>query len=130
MMNQAVEGAQIAFGRRCAVHPQFDKAAVVVALDSDFLGVDSPTVLPTKQFAKRPKLDGEEAIDQPLVRGGEQLHAHRRRGRSPFADARLGRAGVRARSRRRAWAAIPGLNVLGGVPDKSDADSFGPSSKI
>ena len=30
----------------------FDKAAVVVALDSDFLGLDSTTVLPVKEFVR------------------------------------------------------------------------------
>ncbi len=40
----------------------FDKAAVVVALDSDFLGLDSSTVLPVKEFVKgRMVGDGEEA---------------------------------------------------------------------
>lgn len=31
---------------------RFDKAAVVVSLDSDFLGLDSSTVLPVREFAK------------------------------------------------------------------------------
>ena len=30
----------------------FDKAAVVVALDSDFLGLDCTTVLPVKEFVR------------------------------------------------------------------------------
>jgi MoCo/4Fe-4S cofactor protein with predicted Tat translocation signal len=47
-----LEGAKIAFGQPLEAHPQFDRAQVVVALDSDFLGADSPTVLPIKQFAR------------------------------------------------------------------------------
>ena len=35
-----------------ARHPNFEKAKVVVALESDFLGLDASTVLPVKQFAK------------------------------------------------------------------------------
>ena len=45
-------GAQLAFGQALAAHPQFDKAEVIVALDSDFLGLDATTVLPVKQFSK------------------------------------------------------------------------------
>ena len=41
----------------------FDQAAVVVALDSDFLGLDSSTVLPVKEFMKgRMRGDGEGAV--------------------------------------------------------------------
>ena len=43
----------LAFGQALKVHPQFDKAKVIVALDADFLGLDSATPLPTKQFSKR-----------------------------------------------------------------------------
>ncbi|MBI5283062.1 MAG: TAT-variant-translocated molybdopterin oxidoreductase [Candidatus Solibacter usitatus] len=46
-------GAQMAFGQPLEAHYQYDKAAVVFTLDFDFLGLDSPTVLPTKQFSAR-----------------------------------------------------------------------------
>jgi len=47
---------------------------VIVALDCDFLGLDSPTPLPTKQFsqakAREPRLN---LIGQSAVRGGSQF---------------------------------------------------------
>lgn len=56
--DSAVAGAQLAFGQALTAHPQFDKAEVIVALDSDFLGLDATTVLPVKLFSKgrRPDL--------------------------------------------------------------------------
>jgi molybdopterin-containing oxidoreductase family iron-sulfur binding subunit len=45
-------GAQLAFGQWVDAVPAFDKAAVILALDDDFLGLDAPTVAPTKQFAQ------------------------------------------------------------------------------
>ncbi len=50
--DNGVEGAKLAFGQALTPHPQFDKSKVIVALDSDFLGVDASTVLPVKQFSK------------------------------------------------------------------------------
>ncbi len=66
-------GAVLAFGQALEVHPQFDKAKVIVALDSDFLGLDSPSPLPTKQFSKRRRVGSEEDLDkhQPPLRGRE-----------------------------------------------------------
>ena len=46
------------------VQPQYDKAKVVLALDSDFLGLDSPTPLPTKQFSKRRAVSTEEDLEK------------------------------------------------------------------
>ena len=48
----ALEGSKLAFGQALTAHPQFDKAKVVLSLESDFLGVDASTVLPIKQFSK------------------------------------------------------------------------------
>jgi MoCo/4Fe-4S cofactor protein with predicted Tat translocation signal len=59
--DQAIEGAQIAFGRALRAHPQFDKARIIVALDADFLGVDSHTVLPIKQYSKGRRIEGRDA---------------------------------------------------------------------
>jgi molybdopterin-containing oxidoreductase family iron-sulfur binding subunit len=47
-----LEGATIAFGQPLTPHYAFDKANVVVTLDSDFLGVDSGTVRPVKLWTK------------------------------------------------------------------------------
>jgi MoCo/4Fe-4S cofactor protein with predicted Tat translocation signal len=59
-------GMQIAFGQPLAVHPRYDQADVIVALDCDFLGLDSPTVLPVKQFSKGRRPDiGEPTAEQP-----------------------------------------------------------------
>jgi molybdopterin-containing oxidoreductase family iron-sulfur binding subunit len=57
-------GAMLAFGQAVDVQPQYDKAKVVVALDADFLGLDSTTPLPTKQFSKRRRFDTEEEMEQ------------------------------------------------------------------
>jgi molybdopterin-containing oxidoreductase family iron-sulfur binding subunit len=48
----ALEGANIAFGQPLTAHYAFDQARVVLSLDSDFLGVDSGTVLPIKLWTK------------------------------------------------------------------------------
>ena len=50
-----------AFGQPLTPHYAFDKADVVVALDSDFLGVDSGTVLPAKLWSKKRRLTSEES---------------------------------------------------------------------
>ena len=55
------KGAQIAFGQSLQAHYQYDKADVIVALDCDFLGLDSPTILPIKQFAAKRRVDGHDA---------------------------------------------------------------------
>ena len=59
--DNAVAGSNLAFGQTLAVHPQYDQATIIVALDADFLGVDTPTVLPVKQFSKgrRPEPNAE-----------------------------------------------------------------------
>ncbi len=44
--------------------PQYDKAKVIVALDADFLGLDSPTPLPTKQFSKGRKVATEADLEK------------------------------------------------------------------
>ena len=56
-------GTVMAFGQALNVAPQFDKASVVLALDCDFLGLDSPTPLPTKLFSKRRRVDNEEELE-------------------------------------------------------------------
>lgn len=50
-------GTQMAFGQQLEPHYQFDKADVIVALDSDFLGLDSTSILPVKQFSSRRRVE-------------------------------------------------------------------------
>ena len=55
----ALEGANIAFGQPLTARYAFDQARVVLALDSDFLGVDAGTPLPIKLWTKNRHLTGE-----------------------------------------------------------------------
>ena len=57
-------GAMLAFGQAVEVHPQFDKAKVILSLDYDFLGLDWPTPLATKLFSKNRHVDSEEDLDK------------------------------------------------------------------
>src|SRR6185437_12292422 len=56
-----LQGTVAAFGQPLTPHYAFDKAEVVVALDSDFLGVDSGTMLPAKLWSKKRRLSGDES---------------------------------------------------------------------
>jgi len=56
-------GAVMAFGQAVNVHPQFDKAKVILSLDYDFLGTDWPTPLATKLFSKRRRVESEEDLE-------------------------------------------------------------------
>jgi len=58
--DQPLAATQIAFGEPMHAHYDFSKADVVVSLDSDFLGLDTATVLPIKQFSKRRRVANEE----------------------------------------------------------------------
>jgi MoCo/4Fe-4S cofactor protein with predicted Tat translocation signal len=51
--DRVVEGARLAFGQPLMPQYRFDQADVVVALDCDFLGLDTMTAQPVKQFAAR-----------------------------------------------------------------------------
>jgi len=57
-------GAVLAFGQAVDVHPQFDKAKVILSLDYDFLGADYPTPLATKLFSKNRHVDSEADFDK------------------------------------------------------------------
>jgi molybdopterin-containing oxidoreductase family iron-sulfur binding subunit len=57
-------GTVQAFGQELNVHPQFDKAKVILALDSDFLGLDSATPLATKQYSKRRRVELESDLEK------------------------------------------------------------------
>ncbi len=51
------EGASLATGQSVEPHFLFDKADVVFSLDCDFLGLDSATILPVKQYSRRRKVE-------------------------------------------------------------------------
>jgi MoCo/4Fe-4S cofactor protein with predicted Tat translocation signal len=57
-------GAMLAFGQAVNVHPQFDKAKVILSLDYDFLGADWPTPLATKLFSKNRHVDSEADLEK------------------------------------------------------------------
>jgi molybdopterin-containing oxidoreductase family iron-sulfur binding subunit len=79
----------------------FDRAAVVVALDSDFLGLDSATILPVKEFARgrmtgdaeKPVMNRLYAVESQFsVTGAEADHRVRMKSADigQFANALLG----------------------------------------
>jgi MoCo/4Fe-4S cofactor protein with predicted Tat translocation signal len=53
----AQAGAELAFGTRLDVHAHYGEADVIVSLDSDFLGLDSTSILPIRGFAARRRVD-------------------------------------------------------------------------
>ncbi len=57
-------GAMLAFGQAVNLHPQFDKAKVILSLDYDFLGADYPTPLATKLFSKNRHVDTEADLEK------------------------------------------------------------------
>ena len=75
--DNVVAGTTLAFGQALAVHPQYDKAEVIVALDADFLGQDSTTVLPIKQFSKgrRPEQTEGEGGEHEKLGSMNRLYA-------------------------------------------------------
>ncbi|MCU1338522.1 MAG: quinol:cytochrome c oxidoreductase iron-sulfur protein precursor [Bryobacterales bacterium] len=57
-------GAMLAFGQAVNVHPQFDKAKVILSLDYDFLGLDWPTPLATKLFSRNRHVNSDEDLEK------------------------------------------------------------------
>ncbi len=57
-------GTVLAFGQPLNVHPQFDRARVIVSLDHDFLGLDTPAPLATKLFSRRRRVESEEDLER------------------------------------------------------------------
>jgi MoCo/4Fe-4S cofactor protein with predicted Tat translocation signal len=65
-------GAALAYGAGIEVLPQFDKAKVICSLDYDFLGIDSPTTLPTRQFANGRRIaEHAEAMNRLYIAEGQ-----------------------------------------------------------
>ena len=54
----------LAFGEAVNVHPQFDKAKVILALDCDFLGADWPTPLATKLYTRNRHVNSDEDLEK------------------------------------------------------------------
>ena len=57
-------GSAMAFGQQMYAHPHFDQASVIVALDNDFLGLDSPSPFMTKLYSKGRRVESEEDLDK------------------------------------------------------------------
>ncbi|MEQ1884104.1 MAG: TAT-variant-translocated molybdopterin oxidoreductase [Bryobacteraceae bacterium] len=57
-------GTSLAFGQQLYVHPHFDQASVILALDNDFLGLDSPSPFMTKLYSKGRRVESEEDLDK------------------------------------------------------------------
>ena len=105
-------GVRAAAGALTAVR---QSQSVVMALDCDFLGLDSPTVVPTKQFSKGRKFSSEEdfekanrlyAVESQFSLTGANAD-HRLRMRS-------GEVKQFAMDLASALGAVPGLNVVEG----------------
>ncbi len=65
-------GAALAFGAGVDAHPQFDKAKVILSLDYDFLGIDSPSTVPTRQFAAGRRIgEHAEAMNRLYIAEGQ-----------------------------------------------------------
>ena len=60
----AKAGCEIAFGKqagpRLVPRFAFDKADVILSLDHDFLGLDEPTTIPTREFSRRRRVTSEK----------------------------------------------------------------------
>ena len=56
--DNVLQGAQLAFGQPVHTHYAFDKADVVLAVDSDFLALDPQSVSNTKKFSKKRHISG------------------------------------------------------------------------
>jgi molybdopterin-containing oxidoreductase family iron-sulfur binding subunit len=113
-------GLNTAFGQTLEPITNFAKAKVIVALDADFLGLDSPTILPTKQYAKGRKFSSEEdfekanrlyAVESQFSLTGANAD-HRLRMRS-------GEVKQFAMDLASGLGAAPGLNVVAGLDKRA-----------
>ena len=103
---------QISFGENARLVPRFDRADVILALDSDFLDCGEGDIASFARLRFATSGDGGEGHDEPALRGRESLHAHGCDGGSSLALSGESDSGVhpcagredRGRyERRRAW---------------------------
>jgi molybdopterin-containing oxidoreductase family iron-sulfur binding subunit len=112
-------GAALAFGPGVDAHPQFDKAKVILSLDYDFLGIDSPTTIPTRQFANGRRIgEHAESMNRLYIAEGQfsltgAMADHRLR-------MKVGEVKSFAMQLGEALGVLPGgLNVLGNTDKKT-----------
>jgi molybdopterin-containing oxidoreductase family iron-sulfur binding subunit len=112
-------GGELAFGTPVTIQTNFDKAKVILALDSDFLGLDWTTPLPTKQFSSARRIESEEDLERMnrLYSVESQFSIT-----GANADHRLRLAGSEIKQFAidvaAALGALPGLNVLNNGSDR------------
>ena len=113
-------GLSIAFGQPLDLLTHFDKAKVIMALDADFLGLDSPTALPTKQYSRGRKFHTEEDFEK-----ANRLYAVESQFSLTGANAdhrlrlRSGEVKQFAMDLAAALGAVPGLNVVQGTDKRA-----------
>jgi molybdopterin-containing oxidoreductase family iron-sulfur binding subunit len=111
-----LEGARLAFGQPYQVHYRYDLADVVVALDSDFLGVEAGSPLAVKRYSQRRRSSKPEdelnrlyAVESQFSVTGSMAD-HRLRAKASDIDSV-------ATALAHELGALSELNVLAGSPD-------------
>ena len=93
--HEARAGAMQAFGQPVNTYYNLANAAVVVALDSDFLASGVASLRYARQFAARRSRARQPDRDEPALRGGADADADRQQGRPSVAAARRRHSGIR-----------------------------------
>ena len=110
--DQAALGAAMAFGPGVEAHPQYDKAKVIVALDCDFLGEDTPTTLAIRQFAEGRRIK-EHAEDMNRLYSVEAHFSLTGAMADHRVRMKVSEVKAFAQNLANALGAVPGLNVAG-----------------
>ena len=82
----ALAGANFAFGQPAHAHYAFDKADVILSLDSDFLGCDTGSTLNVKNFSKKRRASGTD-VDAVAHGGHGAAATHGEKSAEPKAEA-------------------------------------------
>jgi MoCo/4Fe-4S cofactor protein with predicted Tat translocation signal len=113
-------GHAMAFGQPLDSHPRFDQAKVIVSLDSDFLGLDWTSPLPTKQFSKRRKVETEADLEKVnrlyMVEAQFSITGTNADHRLRMKSAEVKQFAIDLAA---ALGAVPGLNVVGGTDKRA-----------